>query len=315
MQAHDGRQLSHHDEHPRTLRNAISEKAGVPDMHDLQVQVALVKAKTRPWKSIISLVLAICAAGASGWAHSQFRHYFTGDDINELIAAATAVGFCLFASVAVIGLSSKARSVLEPVIGIGHAAVVRYTLVLVGELVVLVVTLLLFGIPVGQLILGGALTTVFVSIAAQQALGNVFSGIVLLLARPFNVGDAIRMRAGALSGEIDGTVTEIGITYLRMSTSNGPISIPNSQVLNAVVGPLPAGAYPPAPPVPPPPVWPTPAPAPVPGYASAPSPATTSPAPSPVTAPSSSADGSSAGPVGTADGAGGDHRPGFSGEQ
>jgi Mechanosensitive ion channel len=315
MQAHDGRQLSHDDEHPRTLRNAISEKAGVPDMHDLQVQVALVKAKTRPWKSIIALVLAILAAGASSWAHSYFRRYFAGDDVNEIIAAATAVGFCLFASVAVVGLSSKARSVLEPVIGIGHAAVVRYTLVLVGELVVLVVTLLLFGIPVGQLILGGALTTVFVSIAAQQALGNVFSGIVLLLARPFNVGDAIRMRAGALSGEIDGTVTEIGITYLRMSTSNGPISIPNSQVLNAVVGPLPAGAYPPAPPVPPPPVWPTPAPAPVPGYASAPSPATTSPAPSPVTAPSSSADGSSAGPVGTADGAGGDHRPGFSGEQ
>jgi hypothetical protein len=307
MQAHDGRQLSHDDQHPRTLRSAISDKAGVPDMHDLQVQVALVKAKTRPWKSIIALVLAILAAGASGWAHSQFRHYFTGDDINELIAAATAVGFCLFASVAVVGLSSKARSVLEPVIGIGHAAVVRYTLVLVGELGVLVVTLLLFGIPVGQLILGGALTTVFVSIAAQQALGNVFSGIVLLLARPFNVGDAIRMRAGALSGEIDGTVTEIGITYLRMSTSNGPISIPNSQVLNAVVGPLPAGAYPPVPPVPPPLVWPTPAPAA--GYAPTPA------APGSAPASGGSADGSSAGPVGTADGAGGNHRPGFSGEQ
>jgi Mechanosensitive ion channel len=313
MQAHDGRQLSHDDQHPRTLRSAISDKAGVPDMHDLQVQVALVKAKTRPWKSIIALVLAILAAGASGWAHSQFRHYFTGDDINELIAAATAVGFCLFASVAVVGLSSKARSVLEPVIGIGHAAVVRYTLVLVGELGVLVVTLLLFGIPVGQLILGGALTTVFVSIAAQQALGNVFSGIVLLLARPFNVGDAIRMRAGALSGEIDGTVTEIGITYLRMSTSNGPISIPNSQVLNAVVGPLPAGAYPPAPPVPPPPVWPAPAPAP--GYAPSPSPAAPGSAPAAAPASGGSADGSSAGPVGTADGAGGSHRPGFSGEQ
>ena len=50
--------------------------------------------------------------------------------------------------------------------------------------------------------------------------------------------------AGALSGEIDGTVTEIGITYLKLSTVNGIISVPNSQVLNAAVGPLPPGDYP-----------------------------------------------------------------------
>jgi Mechanosensitive ion channel len=303
MQVHDRRQLSHDVPNSRTLRETLSDKAGVPDMHELQAQVALVKAKTRPWKSIIALVLAIAAAGASSWAHSYFRHYLTDDaGLTQLIAAATAIGFCLFACVAVVGLSGKARSVLEPVIGISHAAVVRYTLVLVGIVVTLVITLVLFGVQVGQLILGGALTTVFVSIAAQQALGNVFSGLVLLLARPFNVGDAIRLRAGALSGEIDGTVTEIGITYLRLSTSNGDISIPNSQVLNAVVGPRPAGDYPVPPPVPPPPVWPDPSPGPgVPG--------TGAPAPSAV-AGAGFAAGGPAGPVGTMDGTGGAHRPG-----
>jgi Mechanosensitive ion channel len=305
MQVHDRRQLSHDVPNSRTLRETLSDKAGVPDMHELQAQVALVKAKTRPWKSIIALVLAIAAAGASSWAHSYFRHYLTGDaGLTQLIAAATATGFCLFACVAVVGLSGQARSVLEPVIGISHAAVVRYSLVLVGIVVTLVITLVLFGVQVGQLILGGALTTVFVSIAAQQALGNVFSGLVLLLARPFNVGDAIRLRAGALSGEIDGTVTEIGITYLRLSTSNGDISIPNSQVLNAVVGPRPAGDYPAPPPVPPPPVWPDPSPGPgVPGIA----------APVPGAA-AGFADGAAAGLVGTTNAAGGAHRPGTGGE-
>ena len=38
---------------------------------DLSTQVAKVKAKTRPWKAIIALILAICAAAASGWAHNQ----------------------------------------------------------------------------------------------------------------------------------------------------------------------------------------------------------------------------------------------------
>jgi Mechanosensitive ion channel len=82
---------------------------------------------------------------------------------------------------------------------------------------------------------------VFVGIAAQQALGNVFAGLVLLVARPFQVGDAIRLRAGALGGTLDGTVTDIGITYLRFDTGGSVMSIPNSQVLNAVVGPIPPG--------------------------------------------------------------------------
>ncbi len=236
---------------------------------DLSAQVAMVKRKTRPWKSIIALVLAIASAATSGWAHSDFRHYFASEGVvHQIIAAATAAAFCVFASAATIGLSGKARDVLEPVMGVSHAAIVRYALVLIGAITTLLVTLALFSIPVEQLLLGGALTSVFVGIAAQQSLSNVFAGLVLLVARPFQVGDSIRLRAGALSGEIDGTVSEIGITYLRMSCSNGMISIPNSQVLNAVVGPLPAGDYPAPPPPPAPQVWP--APAPVPGSAAGP---------------------------------------------
>ncbi len=283
---------------------------------DLSAQVAMVKAKTRPWKAIIALVLAIASAAASGWAHSGFQHFFHGSAVvHQIVAAATAVAFCVFASAATIGLSGKARSVLEPVMGTGHAAVVRYALVLIGAVTTLLVTLVLFGVPIGQLLLGGALTSVFVGIAAQQALSNVFAGMVLLLAHPFRVGDAIRMRAGALSGEIDGTVTEIGITYVRLSTGSGVISVPNSQVLNAVVGPLPAGEYPAPPPPAAPQVWPTPAP--VPGSAAAPNAVAGRHAGAvpDAGAGQGSADGSSAGPVGTADGSGGAHRPGSGGEQ
>jgi hypothetical protein len=279
---------------------------------DLSAQVAMVRRKARPWKSIIALVLAISAASASGWAHSKFGHFFADSHfISQVIAAGTAVAFCVFASAATIGLSAKARDVLEPVAGTGHAAVVRYALVLIGAITTLIVTLVLFGIPVGQLLLGGALTSVFVGIAAQQALSNVFAGLVLLLARPFQVGDSIRLRAGALSGELGGTVSEIGITYLRLATPDGVISVPNSQVLNAVVGPLPPGTRLPSPPPPTPATAPPP-----PGTLGPPVPAgqavTAPPVPASVPA---SADGASAGPVGTTDGAGGAHRPGSAGEQ
>jgi small-conductance mechanosensitive channel len=207
---------------------------------DLSAQVAYVKRKTRPWKSIIALILAIAAAGTSAWAHGHFPRFFAAGHVpSQIIAALTALAFCVFASAATIGLSGKARSVLEPVTGPSHAAVIRYALVLVGALTTLLVTLGLFGVPIGQLVVGGALTSVFVGIAAQQSLSNVFAGMVLLLAHPFRVGDTVRLQAGALGGQIDGTVAEIGITYVQLATSIGVRSIPNSQVLNAVVGPLP----------------------------------------------------------------------------
>ncbi len=207
---------------------------------DLSAQVERVKRKTRPWKSIIALLLAIAAAVISHRATNGDPIVGHNHDLtSQFIAAGGAVLFLVFGSVATYGLAGKSRQLLEPKAGPAHAAIVRYAILLVGAFTTLLITLVLFGIPVAQLVLGGALTTVFVSIAAQQALGNVFAGLVLVFARPFRVGDAIRLRAGALGGTLDGIVTDIGITYVRFDTDGSVMSIPNSQVLNAVVGPIP----------------------------------------------------------------------------
>ena len=211
---------------------------------DLSTQVAKVKAKTRPWKAIIALILAICAAAASGWAHKHVILGFlsTKDIPYQILAIGLAVVFCALASVATLDLASKARAVLEPSAGPSHAAIVRYALLLIGAVTTLIITLGLLGIPIEQLVLGGALTSVFVGIAAQQSLSNVFAGIVLMLAHPFRIGDGIRLQAGALGGQVSGTIVEVGITYVRISSSTGVLSIPNSQVLNCIIGPLPESA-------------------------------------------------------------------------
>jgi small-conductance mechanosensitive channel len=157
----------------------------------------------------------------------------------QLISVGLTVAFLALGSIATYSLAGKVRELIQPRVGTGHAAVAGYAILIVGAFTTLVITLELFGVPVGQLVLGGALTTVFVGIAAQQALGNVFAGLVLLFARPFHVGDAVRLQAGALGGTLDGIVTDIGITYVRFDTGGSVMSIPNSQVLNAVVGPIP----------------------------------------------------------------------------
>ena len=207
---------------------------------DLSAKVARVKRKARPWKSIIALVLAIASAVVSHRASHKKSLVVPMTDLTyQIVAAGTAVLFLIFASMATYGLARQARQLLEPSVGTAHSAIIRYAILIVGAFTTLVLTLVLFGVDPSQLVLGGALTTVFVSIAAQQALGNVFAGLVVMLARPFQVGDAVRLRAGALGGTIDGTVTDIGITYVRVDTGGGVLSVPNSQVLNAVVGPIP----------------------------------------------------------------------------
>src|ERR1700688_2846035 len=90
---------------------------------DLSAQVAKVKAKTRPWKAIIALILAIAAAVTSEWAHGSFQQFFTSKQVpSQIIAALTAIAFLVFASVATLELSTKARQVLDPVTGPSHSA-------------------------------------------------------------------------------------------------------------------------------------------------------------------------------------------------
>jgi small-conductance mechanosensitive channel len=195
--------------------------------------VATVRKRARPWRYIIGLIVAIAAY----WL-AEIDPFFKEGTVPHTLVRYIAVGLiCLIGVGIAVGLFGKVRTALEPVIGSAHAAVVRYMLVLISGFAIIVTSLALLHIDVRQLLLGGAVAGVILGIAAQQALGNVFAGLVLLLARPFNVGDRVRIRAGALSGTIEGTLVEISITYVRLQTADGPLYLPNSMVLAAAVGP------------------------------------------------------------------------------
>jgi small-conductance mechanosensitive channel len=206
---------------------------------DLAEHVTGVKARTRPWRAIIFSVLAIVAAGISYAFGRHLTSLFEAGHLGKSLAAASAAtAFLIFATAAVVSFASRAREALQSVTGSAHAAVVRYIIVLLGAILTIAITLVLLKVPVGQLLVGGAFATIIVTIAGQQALANIFAGLVLLLSRPFQVGDMILLRSGPLAGELEGTVTEIGITYLQLGTANGVMSLPNSQVLAAAVSRL-----------------------------------------------------------------------------
>jgi small-conductance mechanosensitive channel len=104
--------------------------------------------------------------------------------------------------------------------------------------IALIVGLSVAGASFQSLAVGGAFTAVIVGLAAQQTLGNVIAGMVLLSARPFRVGQRVRFQAGALSGQIDGVVSSLGLLYTNVQRGAEQVMIPNTQVLAAVIVPL-----------------------------------------------------------------------------
>jgi small conductance mechanosensitive channel len=104
--------------------------------------------------------------------------------------------------------------------------------------IALLVALGVAGIEARTLLVGGAFTAVILGLAAQQTLGNVIAGTVLLSARPFRVGERVRLQGGPLAGQIEGTVSSLGLLYTTFATGEDSIMVPNSVVLNVAVLPL-----------------------------------------------------------------------------
>lgn len=101
-----------------------------------------------------------------------------------------------------------------------------------------VAALRIAGLNPQTLALGGAFTAVVLGLAAQQTLGNLIAGTVLLSARPFRVGERVRLQAGPLAGMTEGVVSSLGLLYTTFARGEDRILIPNSVVLSAAIVPL-----------------------------------------------------------------------------
>ena len=97
--------------------------------------------------------------------------------------------------------------------------------------VVLIVSIIgILGIPIASIvtILGAA--GLAVGMALQGSLSNFAGGVMLMIFRPFKVGDYISAAGG------EGTVKEISLFYTVLNTiDNKTITIPNGSLMNANV--------------------------------------------------------------------------------
>jgi small conductance mechanosensitive channel len=120
----------------------------------------------------------------------------------------------------------------------GTAGTVGFLIRLLTVVAAIVVALRIAGLQPQTLAVGGAFTAVIVGLAAQQTFGNLFAGMVLLSARPFRVGDRVRLQGGGLAGQLEGVVSSLGLLYTTFAQGDDQVMVPNSVVLNVAVVPL-----------------------------------------------------------------------------
>jgi small conductance mechanosensitive channel len=109
-------------------------------------------------------------------------------------------------------------------------------LILLG--VALLVALRTAGLDARSLAVGGAFAAVILGLAAQNTLGNVLAGVLLLSARPFRVGDRVRFQAGGLAGQVEGVVMSLGLLYVTLAQGEDQIMLPNNVAIASAVVPL-----------------------------------------------------------------------------
>ncbi|MGE9295176.1 MAG: mechanosensitive ion channel family protein [Puniceicoccales bacterium] len=104
---------------------------------------------------------------------------------------------------------------------------IRICTVLVAMIVV-IQGLARIGVPLATVLTGAGVTGLALALAAQESLRNIFGSMMLLLDKPFKVGQRVKVRGH------DGIIQEIGLRSTKIRTLTGHLaSIPNEDVAKA----------------------------------------------------------------------------------
>lgn len=159
--------------------------------------------------------------------------------LTNLIELGVSLGGKLIAAILVlfIGLKLSAflvrlvtRSRLFSAIDTTAASFLKSVMNILFKAVVFVTAIGVLGVPLTSVITVIASCGVAVGLALQGGLSNLAGGIIIIILKPFKVGDYI------VEGGVEGTVEAIGIFYTTLLTpDNKRVIIPNGGLMNSTV--------------------------------------------------------------------------------
>ena len=159
--------------------------------------------------------------------------------VDKLVEFATTTGFKLLAVILIVIIGMKAikwmkkwirtSEKLDKIDSSLRSFAVSF-LSVVGYALLFVTALMILGVPATSFVAVLTTCAAAIGLALQGSLSNFAGGIMILLFKPFKVGDYIEA-----AGE-SGTVSEISVVYTEILTlDNKRITIPNGTLTNSVI--------------------------------------------------------------------------------
>lgn len=159
--------------------------------------------------------------------------------LNHIIEAATTLGFRLIAALLVLAVGMKLVKWLVKRVAAsrgfhqldgGVQSFIRSFLTIGLDVLVVLTAAYILGIPTTSFLTILASGGVAIGLALQGALSNFAGGLMILLFRPFKVGDFVE--AGGYSGNVEA----ITVFYtILLTLDNKRVTLPNGNLTNAAV--------------------------------------------------------------------------------
>ena len=149
----------------------------------------------------------------------------------QILPYVIVLGLLVLLLIVYMATTALARRSLKSV-GMGVEAASGIVLILRLVFFIVAVTIIVsrFEADLATIISLGAIFGTALGLAFSQALGNIVSGLYVLAARPFRVGDYVRI------GNVEGIVREITLSYTRVFQADETVQlVPNNQVVGSQV--------------------------------------------------------------------------------
>jgi len=119
---------------------------------------------------------------------------------------------------------------------------------LIGYSIVIILLLSAVNVNVTGVLIGAGFLGIVIGLAAQSTLSNIFSGLSIFAARPFEIGDRITFITWQYSKQppsypheafppgYSGTVVNVGLIFTELKGADGkPITVPNNIINQALI--------------------------------------------------------------------------------
>jgi small conductance mechanosensitive channel len=203
--------------------------------HARRIQAGAIRARARDAarRGRRQLTLLVPLIGAVIVAYSYRRELLGVDKPVRLAVAAILIllGWAVARNVG-RALQPRLESRLEP----ATAGIASFVIQLMTLVALAIVGLRMAGLEPGALAAGAGFTAIVLGLATQQTFGNVFAGVVLLSARPFQVGD--RVRFNGLGMDVEGTVAAHGLLHVTLYDGDDQVLVPNNAALSMSARPI-----------------------------------------------------------------------------